>query len=306
MRALLCAGAVLLATASPAAAATFTGRADAGPAIAGDTVIWSQGYSNGTGVLKQDGRVIGNWVAPTASEGFFDRRISSVSGSATRIAYALENTGEEDAESNTTTTFSVASPWSSSGGGAFTNPLGCLADSITTAVEGDTVVLGVNRARSTVHRSRRCLRQRPQDRRHHQHLAGADRRPLRGLGGRRPVPRRQRPDHRRRRHLRRDARHVRRAQRALGPVRHRRAGQHRGHSAATGCTRSPSPSRRGGCSRATSRSTRRRRAGGRVAYIYGDPHRPEATASLADLTGKVLKRYETLRQAPLAGRRASR
>jgi hypothetical protein len=145
IRAFFVACAVPLTAASPAVATTFNGRADVGPAIAGDTVIWSQGYSNGSGALKQDGRVIARWDAPTGE--VFLRRISAIGASPTRVTYAMDDYTQEDDAANTTTTATTSVPLLSTGGGPFTSPFpGCRAESIMTAVDGDNVAFALSYA----------------------------------------------------------------------------------------------------------------------------------------------------------------
>jgi len=74
----------LLVLAPPAGATTYNGRADVGPAIAGDSVVSGQQYSDDSGALKVGGRVVARFPAPTGKGN--QRFFGSVGGSPTRLA----------------------------------------------------------------------------------------------------------------------------------------------------------------------------------------------------------------------------
>jgi hypothetical protein len=127
--------------AAPAHAKTYNGMATAGPAIAGDSVVWGAEHRDGGGAVKVDGRVVARIDrarGKNRGRGFTGVP-GAVSASASRIVYTLVDSRETAGGGSATFT-----PLVSAAGGPFTNPLGCTTgDNITTAVDGDTVVLGV-------------------------------------------------------------------------------------------------------------------------------------------------------------------
>jgi hypothetical protein len=142
--ALACVAACLIA--SQASAKTYPGMAAAGPAIAGNSVVWGAEYSDGSGAVKVDGRVVTRFEDPKGKK----RRRSftgvpgAVSASPTRVVYTLVDWRIVDEGSDYVSEESTFTPLVSVAGGPFTNPLGCATgDNLTTAVDGDTVVLGV-------------------------------------------------------------------------------------------------------------------------------------------------------------------
>jgi hypothetical protein len=137
---------LVLLAASPAAAKTYNGMAFAGPAIAGDSVVWGTQYTDGSGSVKIDGRIVERFAAARGkdrSRGFTGVP-GAVSASPTRVVYTLADSRVVERGSDyvgSTTTFT---PLVSVAGGPFDNPLGCTTPgNITTAADGDTVVLGV-------------------------------------------------------------------------------------------------------------------------------------------------------------------
>src|SRR5687768_17299122 len=89
---------ILLLAASAAHADTFKGRASAGPALAGDAVLWGEERADGSAVLYrrapgQPRQAIVRLEAPTQrghSRGFGGVP-GAVAASPTRIAYTLSN-----------------------------------------------------------------------------------------------------------------------------------------------------------------------------------------------------------------------
>ena len=138
----------LLALAAPAHATTFKGRADAGPSIAGDSVVWGQEYSDGSGAVKRDGKVIAHFSDPAGKRRhrLFGQVPGGVSASPTRVAYALVTSTEDppNGQGDVGGSSSEVTARLSVGGGAFTDPLGCTGSYISTAAEGDSVALGVS------------------------------------------------------------------------------------------------------------------------------------------------------------------
>jgi hypothetical protein len=58
---------VALCLVAPSAGArTYSGIAFAGPAISGDSVVWGTEYSDGSGAVKVDGRVVTRFEHPSA------------------------------------------------------------------------------------------------------------------------------------------------------------------------------------------------------------------------------------------------
>jgi hypothetical protein len=138
---------LLLVAASPAAAKTYNGMAFAGPTISGDSVAWGTVYSDDSGAVKIDGRIVARFEAPTGNDR--GRGFGGVPGavgfSPTRLIYALADTrrlpgGDGDSGGSTLR----VTPLLSVGGGGFINPLGCTGPYVSTAVDGDTVLVGVD------------------------------------------------------------------------------------------------------------------------------------------------------------------
>jgi hypothetical protein len=146
MRGLTCTIAACLLVAAPASAKTYNGMAFAGPAIAGDSVAWGTEYSDGSGAVKVDGRIVARFDAPVG-EGLgrgFGGIPGAVGFSPTRLAYALEDTRRLDTgDGDSGAHAAQVTPMLSVAGATFTNPLGCTGAYVTTAVEGETVLLGV-------------------------------------------------------------------------------------------------------------------------------------------------------------------
>ncbi len=146
MRALTSALLILLVAASPAAAKTYNGMAFAGPTISGDSVVWGTEYSDGSGAVKVDGRIVARFERMTGKgeRRQFGGTPGAVSASATRLAYTLDESrqlpgGDGDSGGSEASVQPLVST-----GGAFTNPLGCAGAYATTAADGDTVVIGMN------------------------------------------------------------------------------------------------------------------------------------------------------------------
>jgi hypothetical protein len=142
--ALACAGLCLVAPS--AGAKSYSGMAAAGPAISGDSVVWGTEYSDGSGAVKVDGRVVVRFEDPTGKKRSrsFTGVPGAVSASPTRLVYTLVDSRVDDQGSDYVGSSSIFTPLVSAAGGPFTNPLGCVTGAnITTAVDGDTVVLGV-------------------------------------------------------------------------------------------------------------------------------------------------------------------
>jgi len=136
-----------LTLAAPASATTYNGMAFAGPAIAGDSVVWGTEYSDDSGAVKMDGRIVTRFDAVTGkhrSRGFTGVP-GAVSASPTRVVYTRVDRRVVERGSDYVTSTSTFTPFVSVTGGPFTNPLPCTTGgNITTAVDGDTVVLGVS------------------------------------------------------------------------------------------------------------------------------------------------------------------
>jgi hypothetical protein len=146
MRSVALACAAACAIAPPAGAKTYRGMAFAGPAIAGDSVVWGTEYSDGSGAVKVDGRVVTRFEdrAGKKRSRSFTGVPGAVSASPTRLVYTLVDTLDLGGGSDYGSSTSTFTPLVSVAGGPFTNPLGCTTGwNITTAVDGDTVVLGV-------------------------------------------------------------------------------------------------------------------------------------------------------------------
>jgi hypothetical protein len=135
---------LFLLTATPAAAKTYNGRADAGPAIAGDSVLWGHENRNGSGYVMRDGKPIGGFPAPKGSR---QRRVfggvpGAIGASPTRVAYVLDDQTVSGHDDVVGIAVSVGVRVAVDGG-PFTDPLRCTGAYMSTAVEGDTVALGV-------------------------------------------------------------------------------------------------------------------------------------------------------------------
>jgi hypothetical protein len=118
----------------------------AGPAISGDSVVWGTEYSDGSGAVKVDGRVVTRFEDPAGKRRSrsFTGVPGAVSASPTRLVYTLVDSRVVDQGSDYVGISSTFTPLVSAAGGPFTNPLGCTTGAnLTTAVDGDTVVLGV-------------------------------------------------------------------------------------------------------------------------------------------------------------------
>jgi hypothetical protein len=120
--------------------------AAAGPAIAGDSVLWGTEYSDGTGAVKVDGRIVARFERMT---GKGERRLfggvpGALSASPSRIAYALVDTKSTGGGGDYGSGTAEATPFVSLAGAPFTNPLGCTGAYVSTAVEGDAVAIAVN------------------------------------------------------------------------------------------------------------------------------------------------------------------
>ena len=138
---------VLCLVAPSAGAKTYGGMASAGPAISGDSVVWGAEYSDGSGAVKVDGRVVTRFerAAGQAPQPVLHRR----AGRGKRLSHPARVhprrlTGHPRGQRLAWESRARFTPLVSAAGGPFTNPLGCTTgDNITTAVDGDTVVLGV-------------------------------------------------------------------------------------------------------------------------------------------------------------------
>jgi hypothetical protein len=138
--------AALCLAAPSASAKSYNGMAFAGPAISGDSVVWGTEYSDGSGAVKVDGRVVTRFEAPRGKKRSrsFTGVPGAVSASPTRLLYTLVDSRVVSQGSDHVGSSSTFTPLVSAAGGPFTNPLGCTtSDNITTAVDGDTVVLCV-------------------------------------------------------------------------------------------------------------------------------------------------------------------
>ena len=118
----------------------------AGPAIAGDSVLWGTEYSDGSGAVKLDGRIVARFQ-PMTGKG--ERRQfggvpGAISASPSGIAYVLAESRETSGGGDFGSGTSQASPFLSLAGAPFANPLGCDGSYVSTAVEGDNVAIAVN------------------------------------------------------------------------------------------------------------------------------------------------------------------
>lgn len=75
-------------------ARTYRGMAFAGPAISRDSVVWGTEYSDGTGAVKVDGRVVTRFERPKGKKRSrsFTGVPGAVSASPTRLVYTLVDT----------------------------------------------------------------------------------------------------------------------------------------------------------------------------------------------------------------------
>jgi hypothetical protein len=145
-RSLILAAAGLCIAAAPAGAKSYKGMAAAGPAISGDSVVWGVEYRDGSGAVKVDGRVVERFAPATGKRRSrsFTGVPGAVSASPTRLVYTRVDSRVVSQGSDYSASTSRFTPLVSVAGGPFTNPLGCTTGSnVTTAVDGDTVVLGV-------------------------------------------------------------------------------------------------------------------------------------------------------------------
>ena len=263
--------------------------AAAGPAISGDSVVWGAEYRDGSGAVKVDGRVVTRFEDAKGKRRSrsFTGVPGAVSASPTRLVYTLVDSRVIHASGDSVGIESRFTPLVSTAGGPFANPLGCTTgDNITTAVDGDTVVLGVmgEQPCAGVYVDGRKIDTRGESRQ--VRIAGPYVAWLDAPGG--------------------GGDRITVADRASGAVlatypapgrqlvvglRHRRAGQHRRRRAVDLVAFSlsdPRPrviaKRLWGSSVAT--------AAGRVAYISADANSGPDRLVLADLEGKVLKRLD--------------
>lgn len=139
---------VALCLAAPSAGAkSYKGMAAAGPAISGDSVVWGAEYRDGSGAVKVDGRIVTRFADAKGKRRSrsFTGVPGAVSASPTRIVYTRVDSRVIYSSGDSVGTESSFTPLVSAAGGPFTNPLGCkTGGNITTAVDGDTVVLGVH------------------------------------------------------------------------------------------------------------------------------------------------------------------
>jgi len=145
---LTCALLLTLLCAAPAQAKTFNGMAFAGPTISGDSVVWGTEYSDGTGAVKVDGRVVARFERLTGKgeKRQFGGTPGAVSASATRLAYTLDDSRQLPGGDGDSGASEVrVQPYLSIAGSPFTNPIGpdCVAAYVSTAIEGDTVVISI-------------------------------------------------------------------------------------------------------------------------------------------------------------------
>jgi hypothetical protein len=148
--AVLCALAVVGAGPHTAAAESVSGLAFAGPALAGETVVWGQEFPDGRAAVfsRAPGEPVRAVQRLGAVTGRGHRRdfggiAGALSASPTRIAYALQDSViRQDSSDSFSTEVSVEAQLSI-GGAKFSNPLGCDGAYVSTAAEGDVVAVGV-------------------------------------------------------------------------------------------------------------------------------------------------------------------
>jgi hypothetical protein len=141
----------LLATATAfASPASTAGTANAGPALAGDTVVWGQEYADGRAVLysRAPGQPRRALLRLAAVKGRGHKRDfggvpGAVSASPSQVAFALQDSVSRREDSDVVGIEAYVEPQLSTVGSPFTNPLGCRGAYVSTAVEGDTVAIGV-------------------------------------------------------------------------------------------------------------------------------------------------------------------
>ena len=134
-----------------AAADTVKGLANAGPALAGDTVVWGQEYADGRAAIyaRAPGQPARAVLRLAAVKGKGHKRDfggipGALSASPTRLAYALQDSVATRHSSDSVGIEASVKAQLSIAGGAFTDPLGCAGAYVTTAAEGDVVAIGVN------------------------------------------------------------------------------------------------------------------------------------------------------------------
>ena len=155
MRGLTCAVVCALAVGGgqpPAstAAPTVRGLAYAGPALAGDTVVWGESFPDGSSavIARAPGerpRVVQR-IPDVNGKGHtrgFGGIPGALSASPTRIAYALSDNVTRSTDSDAVGTETSVTAQLSVAGGAFGDPLPeCQGGYVSTAAEGDTVAIG--------------------------------------------------------------------------------------------------------------------------------------------------------------------
>jgi hypothetical protein len=142
---------LVAAFATPAAAETGDGTANAGPTLAGDTVVWGQEFADGRAVLYsrppgQPRRALLRLAAVTGRghKRDFGGVPGAVSASASQLAFALQDSVSTPEGDDVVGIEAYVEPQLSTAGSPFINPLGCRGAYVSTAVEGDTVAIGVN------------------------------------------------------------------------------------------------------------------------------------------------------------------
>src|SRR3954449_10557502 len=127
LRGLICGGLCVLAAAPPAAAETVANTiASAGPALAGDTVVWGYEFPDGRAALlsRAPAAKAVTLRRYSAVHGKGHRRDfggvpGAVSASSTRVAYALQNSVTRQTSSDTVESLVSVSPRLSVGGPFF-------------------------------------------------------------------------------------------------------------------------------------------------------------------------------------------
>jgi hypothetical protein len=137
--------------AAPAHADTFKGRADIGPALAGDTVVWGEELPDGRAILYsrapgQPRRALVRIPAATQrghSSGF-GQTPGGVTASTTRMAYTASQSVSRRSGPDTVGSTGSVTPQVSVAGGPFANPFGtCSGSYVSTAIEGDVVAVAI-------------------------------------------------------------------------------------------------------------------------------------------------------------------